>query len=164
MAGSDEDAPLSIRFTQVTIAGDVQGAALSPDGRTVAYSSGVNGDVRVFVRDLTDERSHEIWKGGNLWTLRWRLNGSELLLGLPNQEIWRLSRFGGAPRPVVARAASAYIALGPDEGEFVHSMEDMPGYQISAIDSTGSRTVDLQGVRWVNGLEWNRVKPVKQLR
>ena len=156
-AGQLTPARRDVRFTQVTFAGDVQGAALSPDGKTVAYSSGVNGDVRVFVRDLTDDRSHEIWKGRNLWTLQWRLNGSELLLGLPNQEIWRLSRFGGAPRPVVARAASAYIALGPDEGEFVHSMEDMAGYQISAIDSTGSRTVDLQGVRWLNGLEWNRV-------
>ena len=156
-AGQLTPAKRDVRFTQVTFAGDVRASALSPDGKTVAYASGVEADVRVFVRDLTGDRSHEIWKGTNLWALRWLLNGSELLVGLPNLEIWRLSRYGGAPRPVVARDASAYIALGPDEGEFVHSMEDMAGYRISAIDRTGSRTVDLQGLRWVNGLEWNRV-------
>ena len=144
------------RFTKVTFAGDVRAADLSPDGKTVAYASGVDGEVRVFVRDLTGDRSHEIWKGTNLWSLRWLPNGSQLLLGLPNGDIWQLSRFGGAPRQVV-RGASAYIAAGPDEGEFAHSMEDMVGYQISAIDRTGSRTVSLQGFPWLIGLDWNRV-------
>ena len=52
------------RYTQATFAGDVLAAALSPDGRTVAYASGVQGrDVRVFIRDLTGGQSLEIWKG-----------------------------------------------------------------------------------------------------
>jgi hypothetical protein len=69
--------------------------------------------------------------------------------------MWRLSRFGGAPRQVGA-GLSAYITFGPDEAEFVHSLEDMAGYQISAIDGTGSRTVNLNGFRWLIGLDWNR--------
>ena len=96
------------------------------------------------------------WKGPNLWSLRWLPNGSQLLLGLPNGDIWQLSRFGGTPRQVV-RGPSAYIAVGPNEAEVVHSMEDMVGYQISAIDGTGSRTVSLQGFPWLIGLDWNRV-------
>ena len=114
-AGQLTPAKRDARFTQVTFAGDVRAAALSPDGKTVAYASGVDGDVRVFVRDLTGDRSHEIWKGANLWTLRWLPNGSELLLGLPNLDIWRLSRFGGAPRQVVPGAERIY-RIGPDEG------------------------------------------------
>ena len=52
------------QYTQATFAGDVLAAALSPDGRTVAYASGVQGrDVRVLVRDLTGGQSLEIWKG-----------------------------------------------------------------------------------------------------
>ena len=52
------------QYTQATFAGDVLAAALSPDGRTVAYASGVPGrDVRVLVRDLTGGQSLEIWKG-----------------------------------------------------------------------------------------------------
>ena len=52
------------QYTQATFAGDVLAAALSPDGRTVAYASGVLGrDVRVLVRDLTGGQSLEIWKG-----------------------------------------------------------------------------------------------------
>ena len=52
------------RYTQATFAGDVQAAALSPDGRTVAYASGVQGrDMRVLVRDLIGGQSLEIGKG-----------------------------------------------------------------------------------------------------
>ena len=65
---------------------------------------------------------------------------------------------GSAGRHDRLFGARAHISqLGPDEGEFVHSMEDMVGYQISAIDGTGSRTVYLQGFRWLIGLDWNRV-------
>ncbi len=134
----------------------MRAADLSPDGKTVAYASGVDSEVRVFVRDLTGDQSFEIWKGTNLWALRWLPNGSQLLLGLTHGDMWRLSRFGGPPRQVV-RGASAYIAPGPNEAEFVHSMEDMDGYQISAIDGSGSRTVYFQGFRWLIGLDWNRV-------
>ena len=155
-AGQPTPARHDARFTKVTFAGDVRAADLSPDGKTVAYASGVDSEVRVFVRDLTGDRSLEIWKGTNLWALRWLPNGSQLLLGLTHGDIWRLSRFGGPPRQVV-RGASAYIAPGPNEAEFVHSMEDMAGYQISAIDGSGSRTVYLQGFRWLIGLDWNRV-------
>jgi DNA-binding winged helix-turn-helix (wHTH) protein/WD40 repeat protein len=150
------------RLTKVTFAGDVRAADLSPDGKTVAYASGLDADVRVLVRDLTGDQPHEIWKGTNLWALRWLPNGSELLLGFPNRDgvpnrgIWRLSRFGGATRQVIL-GPSAYLAVGPDEAEFVHSMEDMVGYQISALDSTGSRSVSLQGFPWLIGLDWNRV-------
>jgi WD40 repeat protein len=155
-AGQIPRARRDAQFTKVTFAGDVRAADLSPDGKTVAHASGVDNDVRVFVRDLTGDRSLEIWKGTNLWSLRWLPNGSELLLGLTNGDIWRLSRFGGPPRQVV-RGASAYIALGPNESELAHSMEDMAGYQISALDGTGSRTVSLRGFRWLMGLDWNRV-------
>jgi tRNA A-37 threonylcarbamoyl transferase component Bud32/WD40 repeat protein len=148
--------PTAARFTKVTFAGDVRAADLSPDGKTVAYASGVDSEVRVFVRDLTGDRSLEIWKGTNLWALRWLPNGSQLLLGLTNGDMWRLSRLGGPPQQVV-RGPSAYIAFGPHEAEFVHSMEDMAGYQITAIDSTGSRTVYLNGFHWLIGLDWNRV-------
>jgi len=155
-SGQPTPAKRDARFTKVTFAGDVRAADLSPDGKTVAYASGVDGEVRVFVSDLTGNRSLEIWKGPNLWALRWLPNGSELLLGLPKGEMWRLSRFGGPPRLVV-RGPSAYLAVGPNEAEFVHSMEDLVGYQISATDSTGSRTVYLRGFRWLIGLDWNRV-------
>jgi hypothetical protein len=56
--------PRETRHSQVSFDGNVLGTALSPDGRTVAYSAtrGVD-DVRVFVRDLAAGHSLEIWKG-----------------------------------------------------------------------------------------------------
>ncbi len=70
-------------YTQATFAGDVSAAALSPDGRTVAYASGAEGrDVRVFVRDLTGGQSLEIWKGASVGQLEWLPNGSQLVVAL----------------------------------------------------------------------------------
>jgi tRNA A-37 threonylcarbamoyl transferase component Bud32/WD40 repeat protein len=157
-AAAEEGPPAKgdARFTKVTFVGDVRAADLSPDGKTVAYASGADREVRVFVRALTTDRPTEIWKGANLWSLRWLPTGSELLLGITNGDILRLSRYGGPVRQV-ARGASAYIALGPNHAEFVHSMEDMAGYQISALGSTESRTVFLDRFRWLISLDWNRL-------
>ena len=52
-AGQPVPARGDARFTKVTFTGAVRAADLSPDGKTVAYASGVDGEVRVFVRDLT---------------------------------------------------------------------------------------------------------------
>ena len=145
------------RFTQATFGGDVQAAALSPDGKTVAYATGVDNDVRVFVRDLTGGQPLEVWKGTNVWSLRWLPDGSQLLLGLTEGGVWLLSRFGGTPRQLIRGYPSGYLALGPGGAEFAHSMEDMAGYRVSAVDGTRDQTVDLRGFRWVMGLDWNPV-------
>ena len=67
-------------YTQATFAGDVSAAALSPDGRTVAYASGAEGHVRLFVRDLVGSQSLEIWKGALVSELGWLPNGSQLVV------------------------------------------------------------------------------------
>ena len=96
------------QYTQATFAGDVLTAVLSPDGQTVAYASGVEGrDVRVFVRDLTGAQSLEIWKGARATGLSWLPNGSQVLVAAV-EEVWLVSRFGGASR-LIARGG-AYVA------------------------------------------------------
>ena len=96
-------------YTQATFAGDVSAAALSPDGKTVAYASGAEGrDVRLFVRDLVGGQSLEIWKGALVSQLEWLPNGSQLVAGLRRDvsssiEVSLLSRFGGTPRLVAPR-------------------------------------------------------------
>jgi dipeptidyl aminopeptidase/acylaminoacyl peptidase len=46
-----------LTYTQATFAGDVTAAAVSPDGRTVAYATGAEGDVRVFTETAEPARA-----------------------------------------------------------------------------------------------------------
>jgi serine/threonine protein kinase/Tol biopolymer transport system component len=142
------------QYTQATFAGDVLTAALSPDGRTVAYVSGVQGrDVRVLVRDLTGGQALEIGKRVE-WVdqLTWMPNGSQLLVG-GIQGVGLISRFGGASR-LISRLGP-YIALSPDGSQFAHSRPDIVGFSVSSLDGTKTRAVQLRGFRWLLGLDWN---------
>ena len=148
-----------ITYTQATFAGDVSAAALSPDGRTVAYATGADGrDVRVFVRDLTGGQSLEIWKGVAVLELAWLPNGSQLVVALVGDvssgpEVWLLSRFGGTPR-LVGRPG-AYVAVSPDGSQLAHATQSVVGFTLSALDGSGTTQVRLQGTRLIDGLDWN---------
>jgi serine/threonine protein kinase/WD40 repeat protein len=142
------------RYTQATFVGDVLAAALSPDGRTVAYVSGVMGrDVRVLVRDLTGGQPLEISKGRGA-ELSWLPNGSQLLV-FGGAGIELVSRFGGASRLITR--LGAYVAPAPDGSHFAHAMENMVGFHVTSLDGTKTWPVKLQGFRWLLGLDWNSV-------
>ena len=141
------------QYTQATFAGDVLAAALSPDGKTVAYASGDQGsNVRVLVRDLTGGQSLEIWKGTVASDLRWLPNGSQLLVA-NSSGFGLVSRFGGAPR--VQPGNHLLVAPSPDGSQLAHSTHNTLGFYVSALDGTGTSTMQLQGFRWVEGLDWN---------
>jgi Tol biopolymer transport system component/tRNA A-37 threonylcarbamoyl transferase component Bud32 len=144
------------QYTQATFAGDVLTAALSPDGRTVAYASGVQArDVRVLVRDLTGGQALEIAKRV-AWVdqLAWMPNGSQLFIG-DIQGVDLLSRLGGAPRLVTR--LGPYVAPSPDGSLFAHSRPDIVGFTVTSLDGTKSWPVQLRDFRWLFGLDWNAV-------
>ena len=145
-------------YTQATFAGDVSAAALSPDGRTVAYASGAEGHVRLFVRDLVGSQSLEIWKGALVSELGWLPNGSQLVVASLRDmgsapELWLVSRLGGAPRLVGPQGAR--VAVSPDGSQLAYGTQSFTGFNLSALDGTGTRQVRVQGSRFLEGLEWN---------
>ena len=142
------------RYAQATFAGDVQAAALSPDGRTVAYASGVVGrDMRVLVRDLIGGESLEIGKGRGVFQLRWLPNGLQLIVA--GDGVTLLSRLGG-PSRLITRLGM-YVAPSPDGSQIAHSMQYIVGFSVSSLDGTNTASVQLQGFRWLMGLDWNPV-------
>ena len=145
-------------YTQATFAGDVSAAALSPDGKTVAYASGAEGHVRLFVRDLVGSQSLEIWKGAFVSELGWLPNGSQLVVASLRDigsapELWLVSRLGGAPRLVGPQGAR--VAVSPDGSQLAHGTQSFTGFNLSALDGTGTRQVRVQGSRFLEGLDWN---------
>ena len=145
-------------YTQATFAGDVSAAALSPDGKTVAYASGAEGHVRLFVRDLVGSQSLEIWKGALVSELGWLPNGSQLVVASLRDigsapELWLVSRLGGAPRLVGPQGAR--VAVSPDGSQLAYGTQSFTGFNLSALDGTGTRQVRVQGSRFLEGLEWN---------
>ena len=109
--------------------------------------------MRVLVRDLTGGQSLEIWKGTECGELRWLPNGSQLLV-LAMTGVGLVSRFGGASRLITR--LGAYIAP-PDGSQFAHSMPNIVGFSVSSLDGTKTWPVQLQGFRWLLGLDWNPV-------
>jgi DNA-binding winged helix-turn-helix (wHTH) protein/Tol biopolymer transport system component len=136
-----------IAYTQATFAGDVWGAALSLDGKTVAYLSGQS----VFVRDLTSGQPLEIWKGGDADAVHWLPNGSQLLVG-SEFDVWLVSRFGGTPRKVGGKGD--IVAVSPDGSQLAQGRRSVVGFNLTSFDGTGTRRVRLQGSQLID-LDWN---------
>ena len=66
-----------------------------------------------------------------------------------------VSRFGGAPRLITR--LGMYVAPAPDGSQFAHSMQNIVGFHVSSLDGTKTWPVQLQGFRWLLGLDWNPV-------
>lgn len=150
--------PREMTYTQATFAGDVSAAALSPDGKTVAYASGAEGHVRLFVRDLIGGQSLEIWKGAFVAELEWLPNGSQLVVASLRDvgsatELWLVSRLGGAPRLI--GSPGSRVAVSPDGLQLAHGTQSIAGFNLSALDGTGAGQVRLQGSRFLEALDWN---------
>ncbi len=156
--GEETAAPVrEVRHSQVTFAGDVRAAALSPDGRTVAYAAG-EGVVHLFVRDLAGGQALELWKGYNLFSLQWLPDGSSLVMSaaeaLGKQGVWVVPRFGGVPRRLPT-GPGAFVAVSPDGSQIVAAQPTEEGYRLLSTDGASSRRVALKGFRWIHDLDWS---------
>jgi Tol biopolymer transport system component len=103
--------------------------AISPDGKQVAYAAGVEGAMRIFVRQRDGSRalgvSHSL--GGNHRRPRWLRDGTGLLFQA-ERGIWLVPARGGRPRNVVTApndTAAAHSAdASPDAKEIAWVVRD----------------------------------------
>jgi eukaryotic-like serine/threonine-protein kinase len=127
--------PRETRHSQVSFDGNVLGTALSPDGRTVAYSAtrGVD-DVRVFVRDLAAGHSLEIWKGRAVQQLAWLPDGSRLAIAGDGADrgISIVPRLGGEPR--MLRVTAPFLSVSRDGSELLLAAFSERGFRIVSIE------------------------------
>jgi serine/threonine protein kinase/Tol biopolymer transport system component len=85
--------------------------AISPDGNHVAYAAGVEGAMRIFVRQREGSRAVAISGslGGNHRRPRWSPDGTRILFQA-ERGLWLAPALGGSPQLVVAPPADTVTA------------------------------------------------------
>jgi Tol biopolymer transport system component len=149
-------APAAVH-TQVTFVGDVRAAALSPDGRTVAYATGPHGGpIRVMARDLAGGQAIELWKGADVFKLQWLPDASSVLAsGMDasiQRGIWLIPRLGG-----VARRLPEYkrqFARSPDGSQIALNGPGDTGFSVIKLDDNVVRQIPLNVTERVRDIEW----------
>jgi Tol biopolymer transport system component len=155
--------PPQVQHRQVTFAGDVVGAAISPDGRSVVYGVGEQGtEIRVLVRDLAGGQTQPIWTGRYLWTVAWVSDGSHVMVsgwqrdvsGIQQYEgIWIVPRLGGSTRRVLDWAP--LFASSPDGKTLAGTIQPTMGFTVISPESPAGREVKMTGFRWSMALDWH---------
>ena len=95
-------APGDVQHRQITFTGDIGAAALSPDGRSIAYVAGqATSTVQVFVRDLAGGQALPIWSGRTVSAVAWLNNGDHVAVsGIQEKNgLWILPRLGRTRDP-----------------------------------------------------------------
>jgi len=106
--------PLNISSRMVTSSGRVTGAAISPDGKYVAYIESWQGEQSLWIRHLTDPQSLELVEAAPVayWGLAFTKSGDAIIYGAKSNDdldgaFYRISTLGGTPTRLVDKIDSA---------------------------------------------------------
>ena len=153
------------KHTQITFTGDVRLAALSPDGRTVAYAVGDGpASVRILVRDLGGEQALTLWRGRVVTALMWTPDGAHVAVagqpdaaaeGAPDtSQVWLVPRLGGTPRRIPGLERTSSMAWSPDGSLIAGAQVTKPGFRVVPAAGGEGRFVPVPGIRFVHDLQW----------
>jgi Tol biopolymer transport system component len=154
--GGRRPAALDVRHQQVTFTGDVSEAALSPDGRTIAYATGEpETEVRVLVRDLAGGQALPIWTGRFVSDIAWLPDGTQLAVSGRQERwgIWIVPRLGGSARPVAA--GGPMIAASPDGAAIALTWQNTQGFNVLGLKEGNIQRVQMNGFRWTAAIDWH---------
>jgi serine/threonine protein kinase/Tol biopolymer transport system component len=111
----------AVKFTQLTTTGKAQHAAISPDGKYVAYVSGDPGDESLWVREVASRSDIQIVPAAQVtYTgLTFSHDGNYIYYVdvEPNftGAAYRIPTLGGDPRKVVENVVQGAVTLSPDD-------------------------------------------------
>lgn len=163
----DRPAPAGVgnlRHRQVTFRGDIRDAALSPDGRTLAYAVGDPGSdvwsspVRVMVRDLAGGQALELFEGTLITELRWMPDGSTILVSAQLEGIrgvFLIPRLGGTPRQLPGLRVAPLFAVSPDGAQVAGASQNTRALRVVPVSGGEDRTIPLDETRWIYDIEWS---------
>lgn len=132
---------LPLEHKEITFVGNALMPAVSPDGNSIAYVTGQQGDQKLMMQGLSGGPSIELLHAELLSFPRWSPDGSEVLLmgslDGKREETLILSRLGGTPRQVGGPGESCWsrdgsqiiTANGTDIGGTLVSIDRSTGIQ-----------------------------------
>jgi Tol biopolymer transport system component/DNA-binding winged helix-turn-helix (wHTH) protein len=130
--------PVESRMTANPENDPIWGAALSPDGKYLAFSS----HAGVFLRMVATGETHTIALADDLRTgpLSWYPDGSHLLAvrgGWKTEKpsLWSISVFGGSPQQLVENAGSGTVS--PDAAQLAFIRGDYAHEEVWLADANG---------------------------
>jgi serine/threonine protein kinase len=134
-----------IRVTRLTdLPGLEESPAISPDGRSVAFTGGVGGKREVFVQLIAGGAPLQITRDpGDHEYPRWSPDSSSILYFSPaasgsvQGSIWEIPALGGVPRRVVDSVGGADVS--PTDGRLAFFRLAKAGIQLVTAPTDGSR-------------------------
>jgi Tol biopolymer transport system component len=136
---------------RVTATGKVIGAAISADGKFVAYVQSDRGQQSLWVRQLGSNQSLELIPPARVgfWGVSFAPDGS-IFFGLktatpPDDALFQISPLGGSPNRIVSEVDSA-PTFSPDGKQLAFLRSSFPGPTFSSLivcnaDGSGERTL-----------------------
>ena len=137
--------------------------ALSPDGKSVAFTADLTGQRQVWVRLLSggtplqvthDEADHQ--------SPRWSADSASLIYFSPSAEpggqggIWEVPALGGTARPIVTSVGSADLSHDGKHIAYFHSEQGRIELGVADRDGENSRTVaELRREFTYSNLRWS---------
>jgi serine/threonine protein kinase/Tol biopolymer transport system component len=148
--------PVQSTHRQITFVGDAAYPALSPDGKSVAYVTGKEGqEQRLMLQDPKGGQAIEISKSSIIRNPRWSPDGAELAAlryDRPKPGIFLIPRLGGAPRFI---DGGSDLSWSPDGSRLAMEWHAERGFRIVGKVTGSVKSVHLSGFRWSWDLDWS---------
>src|SRR5437867_2899225 len=140
-----EPSPTDTRVIRLThLPGLEESPAISPDGRSVAFTAGVGGKRQIFVQLIAGGAPLQITRDSVDHEFpRWSPDSSSILYfspavsGAVQGSIWEIPTFGGVPRRVVDSVGCADVS--PADGRLALFRLAKEGIQLVTASEDGSR-------------------------
>lgn len=144
-------------FKQISFTGKISDAALSPDGRTIAYVADDSNGFRLMVEDLSTAAHRELWRSAMLTRPRWSRDGSKLAFYAIEGDLfetggqWTIPREGGTPRRL---APGALLAWSPEGERVANAKADYRRIEIVSTSGTVLQRITLPELSWILDVDW----------
>ena len=137
---------------KLTTAGDVTEAAISSDGKSLAY---VRDGRRLILRDLATGEEKDAFRASRISRLCWAPNGDELLFSVRTDREtsghWLLSNAGTR-----RLGLDVLTAWSPDGQEVAHASVASKGIFLTRPADGATRSIPLQGTYdWITDIDWS---------
>jgi serine/threonine protein kinase len=136
--------PLNVR--PLTTSGDVIAAAISPDGKYLAYATSSEGQQGLWLRQIGTSQSISLVPPlrGGMWGHAFTRDGSAIVYGVKARNpgeaagvIYQISTLGGTPRRIL-NGMDSLVSFSPDGSKFAYLRADFPKPGQSAVMVAGT--------------------------